>query len=172
MALDFALLLLRVCIGGFMCAHGSQKLFGWFGGRGLSGTLMMMQKQRLRPARFWMWMAILTEVGGGLLFVLGLLDPLGALGLIAAMLMAMVLVTWPRFWGSQGGIEYNLLFIIPALVEALAGPGRYSLDSVLGLALPEPLSFLVGLLLVVVGVVVAVMRREPVASETASPARA
>ncbi len=174
MAFNIGLLILRVTIGLFMCGHGTQKLFGWFGGRGMQGTFGMMSKMRLRPAYLWAWMAVLTEVGGGLLFVLGLLNPLGSLGLIAAMLMAMATVTWPRFWGSQGGIEYNLLFIIPALVEVFTGPGQYALDSALGFALPEPVSFLVGLLLVVIGVAVALSTRQSVPTPTeaiAPPAR-
>lgn len=169
MSIDLALLILRVAVGGLMFAHGAQKLFGWFGGRGLTGTYGMMQKLRLRPAKLWAWMAILSEVGGGLLFVLGLLNPLGSLGLIATMLIAIILVTWPRFWGAQGGFEYNLLFIVPAVVEAISGPGHYSLDALLGLALPAPASFLIGLLLVAIGVGVALATRLP--AENASSAQ-
>jgi len=164
MSIDLALLILRITIGGLIFAHGTQKLFGWFGGRGLAGTHAMIQRQRLRPTWLWMWLAIFSEAGGGLLFALGLLSPLGALGIIAAMLMAMILVTWPRFWGSQNGIEYNLLFVIPAIVEAVSGPGRYSLDALMGLMLPAPASFLVGLLLVLIGIGFALATRLPATS--------
>jgi putative oxidoreductase len=167
MSIDLALLILRVSFGGLMLAHGTQKLFGWFGGSGLDGTRAMIQSQRMRPVWMWMWMAILSEVGGGLSFALGFLNPLGVLGIIAAMCMAMILVTWPRFWGTQNGIEYNLLFIIPAVVEGIAGPGRYSLDAILGVVLPAPASFLIGLLLVAIGLGVALATRLPESKRTA-----
>lgn len=160
MALSIGLLILRLATGLLMFGHGAQKLFGWFGGRGIQGTIGMMNKLHLRPAPVWAWLAALTETVGGLLFALGLLDPLGSLGIIAAMLMAMITVTWPRFWGSQGGLEYNLLFVIPAVVEVFTGAGTYSLDHLLGIALPEPVSFLVGLLLVIIGIGVALFTRQ------------
>jgi putative oxidoreductase len=168
MSVDLALRILRVAIGGLLCAHGTQKLFGWFGGGGLTGTRSMIQSQRMRPVWVWMWMAIFSEAGGGLFFALGLLNPLGSLGMIAAMGMAMFLVTWPRFWGYQNGIENNLLFLIPAVAVAIAGPGRYSLDAVLGLALPAPASFIIGLLLVAIGMGVALATRLPASKLTTS----
>ncbi len=172
MSLDLALLILRVAVGGLLCAHGTQKLLGWFGGDGLAGTHAMIQNQRMHPVWLWMWMAIFSEAGGGLFFALGLLNPLGSLGIIAAMCMAMILVTWPRFWGWQNGIEYNLLFLIPAVVVAIAGPGHYSLDTILGVVFPVPASFFIGLLLVAIGLGVALATRLPVSKRTAPVDRA
>jgi len=172
MSYDIALLVLRVVIGAVMFGHGAQKLFGWFGGYGLAGTSGFFGGQlRLRPATFWTLMAGLSEAGGGLLLVLGLLGPLGSLGIIAAMLMAMILVHWPRFWNTDGGVEYHLVLIASALAVAIAGPGAYSLDAALGIALPAPATLLAGLALVVVGIVVALVTRAPAtASAVPQPA--
>src|SRR5438034_6837554 len=99
MSYDLGILLLRLVVGLLMFGHGSQKLFGWFGGYGFNGTRAFMAGQlRLRPATFWTAMAGLSEAGGGLLLALGLLNPIGSLGVIAAMLMAIALVHWGHLW--------------------------------------------------------------------------
>ena len=167
MSIDLALLILRVGIGGLVLAHGTQKLFGWFGGGGLAGTHTMIQGLRLRPAWLWTWIAILSEVGGGLSFALGFLNPLGALLIFAVMVMSMILVSWPRFWGWQNGIEYNQLFMIPAIAVAISGSGHFSLDVALGLSLPVPLTFIIGMVLMKIGLVVALVTRLPASKQTA-----
>ena len=165
MSYDIGLLVLRLVVGGVMFGHGAQKLFGWFGGYGLAETRAFIGSQfRLRPATFWTLLAGLSEAGGGLLLALGLLGPLGSLGIIAAMLMAIILAHWPRFWNTDGGIEYHLILIASALAVAIAGPGAYSLDAALGIVLPAPASLLAGLALVVVGVVIALITRAPAAA--------
>jgi putative oxidoreductase len=171
MSYDLAALLLRLVIGGLMFGHGAQKLFGWFGGYGLAGTSGYFGGHlRLRPATFWTAMAGLAEAGGGLLLALGLLSPLGSLGVIAAMLMAIILVHWGQLWASNNGIEYHLVLLAAVTAVALAGPGAYSLDAALGIALPAPASFLVGLILVLVGVATALATRAPAGAEAPAPA--
>src|SRR5262249_10503378 len=127
---DLGLLLLRVALGAIMFGHGAQKLFGWFGGSGFAATRALFGGPlRLRPAGLGTLAGGASETGGGIVFALGLCEPLGAVAIIAAMLMAMALVSGRRgFWGMSGGIEPNLLYIVPALAEALTGPGRYALD--------------------------------------------
>lgn len=122
---------------------------------------------RLRPAPAWALIGSLSEAGGGLLVALGLFTPLGTAALVAAMLMALT-VHWPRFFVQDGGIEYALLNLLGALGIAVAGPGVYSLDTVLGLALPEPLTVIVALVLAVVGVGVALATRAPAPAPVAA----
>ena len=153
---DIGLLILRIVLGLTFLGHGSQKLFGWFGGGGVQGTTGMMEKMRLRPAWFWGALATLSEFIGGLLVLLGFLNPIGSLGIIASMLMAIIQVHWSKgFWNTGGGIEFPLMNLTAALALALTGPGAYSLDAVFGTALPEPISILVGLALIVAGVIAA-----------------
>ena len=170
MSYDVGVLVLRLVVGGVMFGHGAQKLFGWFGGYGLAGTSAFFGSQlRLRPATFWTLLAGLSEAGGGLLLALGLLDPLGSLGIIAAMLMAIILAHWGRFWNTENGVEYHLVLIAAALAVAIGGPGAYSLDAALGVALPAPASLLVGLALVLVGVAVALATRAPALQQVHQP---
>jgi len=156
MSFDFALLLLRVVVGLLFVGHGTQKLFGWFGGWGLTGMSGWLASTGMRPAMFWAVMAGLSEAGGGLLLVLGLLNPLGALGITAAMLVAIATVHWGRLWATDNGMELPLVYLVAATTIALAGSGAYSLDAALGIALPMPLAWLGGLVLVVLGVATAV----------------
>jgi putative oxidoreductase len=158
MGYDVALLILRLVVGLLMAGHGAQKLFGWFGGGGLAATAGWLRQARLRPAAFWALMAGLSEFGGGLLFTLGLLSPLGELGIIAAMIMAIVKGHWGKgIWATKGGIELPLTYLIVALALAFTGPGAFSFDALLGIALPQPLTFLAGLAAVIVGVAAALL---------------
>jgi putative oxidoreductase len=148
-------------------AHGGQKLFGWLGGGGLTGTAAMMERIGRRPARLWAAIAGLAEFGGGLLTLFGFLNPLGPLGIIAAMLVAIIEVHWAKgFWNGQGGFEFTLTNLTAALALGLTGPGAYSLDAVLGTRLPMPLTLLVGLVLIVLG---AVVESRALAHPTARP---
>ena len=155
MSTDLGLLILRVVVGLTLAGHGSQKLFGWWGGSGMSGWTQVVQKLRIRPAKPWAWVAALSEFGGGLLLALGLLSPLGSLAITGAMLVAIATVHWPKgFWVTRGGYEFNLTLIASATALAIAGPGAYSIDRALVINLPEPITMLVGAVALAVGVVV------------------
>lgn len=157
---DLGILILRLVLGLVFIGHGAQKVFGWFGGPGLKGTAGMTGKMGFYPTWFWGFMAGLAELGGGVLTFLGLLNPLGSLGIIAAMLIAIFKVHWSKgFWNTKGGIEFPLVNLTAALALGLLGPGLYSLDAALGLKLPEPASLIVGLILVLLGVLVAFISR-------------
>ncbi len=145
-----------------MAGHGAQKLFGWFDGPGLAGIAGWLGSTGMRPASFWAFMAGLSEFGGGLLFTLGLLSPLGNLGMIAVMIMAIIKGHWGKgLWAHKGGWELALTYLVVALALALTGPGAYSLDSVLGITLSEPISIGGGLVLVISGVAVALLGQVP-----------
>ncbi len=164
MSQDLALLFVRIVIGALLVGHGSQKLFGWFGGFGFAGTRGFMGSVlRLRPATFWTGTAIASELGGGLLFASGLLSPFGGLAIVAAMTMAAITAHWPKLWIQDNGLEYVLVLGVVAASVGLAGPGAYSLDNAFGIDLPAPATFLVGLAAVAAGIVTALATRTPLA---------
>lgn len=155
MGLDLGLLIVRVVVGSLYIGHGSQKLFGWFGGGGFKGTTKMMESLGLHPVEFWALLAGLSEFGGGLLLLLGFLNPLGPLGIIAAMTFATAKVHWSKgVWNSKGGFEFPLTMIALSILIAWGGPGAFSLDAILGIALPALPIFIIGI--VVVAIVTAI----------------
>lgn len=153
-----ALLLLRLGLGLTIIGHGVQKLFGWFGGPGLSRVKQGFEKQGFRPVWPWVALAIIGEVGGGLSVALGFLTPLGAAGIFGAMAMATFKSHWKHgFWLSKGGYEYSLMLMITSVAIGLVGPGSYSLDTLFGITFPQSLLFCVlavaALLVVAIGIV-------------------
>jgi putative oxidoreductase len=164
--MDIALLLLRVIVGLLVAGHGSGKLFGWFMGPGLAGFTGWTDSMGLRPARFWAVLGGLAEYGGGMLLVLGLFGPLGSLGIAASMLTAIAKAHWPRIWVTENGMELPLTNLAAAAVVGIAGPGVYSLDALLGTALPGSVA-IAALALTLAGVVAGlVVSRRPVEKET------
>jgi putative oxidoreductase len=130
---EFAVVLLRLVAGLTVAAHGAQKLFGSFGGSGVSGTRTFFSRLGFRTPLLMAVAAGIGELAGGLLFALGLLTPLAALALVVVMLNAIVTVHWRRgFFNSGGGYEYNLLIVATALAVTAVGSGRFSLDAAFG----------------------------------------
>ncbi len=149
MTLSLGLLLIRLVVGLTLAAHGSQKLFGWFGGNGYAKTSGWLQSQGLRPGRFWALVGSLGEFAGGLLFAIGLLTPLAAIALTASMLMAMLKFHWSNgFWNAKHGYEYPLILLVASLAVGLIGPGSYAIDALIGFTLSMPV-FLVLLVIAV-----------------------
>lgn len=127
-----ALLVLRLVFGLLLIGHGTQKLFGWFGGPGLDGIAGWFGSIGFRPARPMAVMAGLGETVGGVLLVLGLLTPLAAAIIIGTLLVAISTHLPKGIWSANGGLELPLLYVTAAVTLAFAGPGTYSLDSALG----------------------------------------
>ena len=154
------MLVLRIVVGATLAAHGAQKVFGAFDGPGMRGFSGMVDRLGLWPVALWAWVAALAELVGGVLLVLGLLTPLAAAAGTGAMLMAIVAVHWPKgFFAAKGGFEFPLSLLGGIVAIALAGPGRYSLDHLAGIALPAPRAALIGLGLGAVGVVAGLATR-------------
>ncbi|HZC78386.1 MAG TPA: DoxX family protein [Ktedonobacterales bacterium] len=136
--MDFALLILRATTGSLVAGHGAQKLFGWFQGPGVQGTSSMMESLALRPGRAWALVAGASEFGGGVLTLLGFLNPVGPVGIMGAMGMATAKVHWGKpIWATSGGAELPVTYMSVAAAIATAGPGKYSLDYVLHTQLPR-----------------------------------
>jgi len=126
-------LLLRVIVGSLFVGHGTQKLFGWFGGAGLSGTAKSMGDAGLQPARANAALAGCAETGGGALLILGLETPLAAASISSVMLTAIRAVHLEKGpWSSNGGYEYPLAVVGTLFALTESGPGRVSLDVLRG----------------------------------------
>lgn len=132
-------LIARTLIGGLFIGHGTQKLFGWFGGPGLTGTEQMMAAIDMRPTRPNAVVAGATETVGGALLAAGLATPLASTGLIGTMVTAIRTVHLKNGpWAANGGYEYNLVLIAGLLALADGDPKDASLDRALGLQLTGP----------------------------------
>lgn len=134
--MNLGLLLLRVVVGGLFIGHGTQKLFGWFGGHGPEGTGQFMASLGYRPGKRHALLAGVAEAGGGLLLVLGLLTPLAAAAIIGVMVNAVVAVHGEKgVWNQNGGAELHVVYSIAAATLVFVGPGSWSIDEAAGLAL-------------------------------------
>lgn len=133
----FSYPLVRVTAGLLLMPHGAQKLFGWFGGYGLTATGEFFGTQLgLHPGILFALMAGLVEFFGGLALVLGLLTRPAALAVTALMGVAVVQVHLANgFFWTAGGYEYPLMWGLVAFAIALNGGGRFSLDRRFGLPL-------------------------------------
>jgi putative oxidoreductase len=116
-------------MGALFIGHGTQKLFGWFGGPGLQGFSGIMERLQLRPPKRHAVAAGLSETAGGALLLLGALTPFATTALTATMATAIRKVHADKGpWVSGGGYEYNLVLIAALTALADHGPGRPSID--------------------------------------------
>ncbi|WP_229858963.1 DoxX family protein [Streptomyces poonensis] len=132
---DLGLLLLRLGTGGVLAAHGTQKLFGWFGGHGLEGTGGWMESIGYKPGKQSALAAGLAETGGGALLALGLATPAAGAAAAGAMAGAAAVHMPNGFFAQEGGYEYAAALGLTATGLAVTGPGRLSLDHASGHAL-------------------------------------
>ncbi len=170
MIADLGLLILRLTVGGLLGGHGSQKLFGWFGGYGIKGTAGFLESMNFKPGHLWAGAAGASEFGGGALTALGFLHPLGPIGTLAAMIVASVTAHAGKpIWAAEGGAELPVTYIASALALALSGPGRFSLDSLFGIRLPR--WFVVSVILVEAALIaVGIYKPSILVSSSAAPA--
>jgi len=165
--MSIGLLVLRVLVGVLFAAHGTQKLFGWFGGYGLQGTGGFFESLGFRPGRVMAAVAGLSELGGGLLLAAGLATPLAAAAIIGVMINA--IFTAKRKAGLFGGYELDLLYAVVAASIAFTGAGAYSLDRVIGWTLQGWQWGVGAIALAVVTAGLALASRKPVAQVAAAP---
>jgi putative oxidoreductase len=133
------LLILRVGLGAVLVAHGLQKLFGWWGGRGLTGFKNSLSDIGYQHADVLTYVAAGGEIAAGVLLVLGLFTPMAAAGALAYLINGVLAgVSEQRKAPPTSGLfpfflpeghEYEITLIGMAAAVILAGPGRYGLDA-------------------------------------------
>lgn len=122
-------LVLRVPVGLILAAHGSQKLFAWFGGYGLEGTGQWMASIGLNPGWLMALLAGSGEFFGGVGLILGLLTRPAAAAAALTLAVAMFWVHWSQgFFLTSKGIEYALALLSATVSLAIMGGGSYALD--------------------------------------------
>ena len=134
---DFTLTIVRLVLGVVFFIHGAQKMLGWFGGFGFSGTMGFFTQQLHVPAPF-AFLAICAEFFGGLGLLVGLLSRVAAFGILCNMVVAVLTVHihngfFMNWTGKQKGegYEYHLLAIALLLVVMIKGAGAFSIDGAL-----------------------------------------
>jgi putative oxidoreductase len=133
MAMATGLLLLRVVVGLALVGHGTQKLFGWFGGHGPRTTGAFFEMLGYRPGVLFAVVAGLSEAGGGSLLAVGFVTPLAGAAVIGVMLNAASTLRDRGPWIINGGWEYTVVLATVGASIALTGPGSISVDHALGL---------------------------------------
>jgi putative oxidoreductase len=131
---DVSSLILRVLLGIVFFPHGAQKLLGWFGGNGFSGTMGFFTDKMGIPVIF-AFLAIMAESLGSVALITGVLTRIAALGIGSVMIVAVLMVHLPHgffmnwFGTQQGeGFEFHILAIAIALALIVKGGGKWSVD--------------------------------------------
>jgi len=134
--------ILRLVLGIVFFAHGAQKMLGWFGGFGFSGTMGYFTGTMHIPAPF-AFLAIAAEFFGGLGLILGFLTRIAAFGIAVNMLVAIATVHlangfFMNWNGTQKGegFEYHLLVLAMTVFLMIRGAGAFSVDRALAVAAP------------------------------------
>ena len=128
----YGLTVLRIFVGIIIAAHGSQKLFGWFGGGGLAGTAQWMESIGLAPGMLMAVLAGGTEFLGGLALIIGLLARPAALGLSFTLLVAIFSVHISNgLFMANNGYEFALALLGGTVAVLIEGAGKLSIDRAL-----------------------------------------
>src|SRR3954468_6254531 len=136
--MDVALLIFRLGVGATLAAHGTQKLFGWFGGGGVEGTAAGMQARGFLPPKQSAVLAGVGETAGGVALALGLATPLGGAAAASTMAAAGAVHHPAGFFATEGGFEYTGVLALAGAAVAISGPSRWSLDHLLGDRFDQP----------------------------------
>jgi putative oxidoreductase len=125
----YMLPLLRAGLGVILIAHGSQKLFGLFGGMGYAGNAALFEKLGYAPGAFWGTLVGCTEFFGGILLVIGLFVRPAAAAVVIFMLFSIQFTAKNGFFWTKGGMEYSILILLVAALFAVRGSGPCALDN-------------------------------------------
>ena len=158
----------RVGLGSVLVAHGTQKLFGWFGGGGIEGTSKGMHAMGFRPAKPSAVMAGLGEAGAGLALALGFGTPAAGAAAATTMGVAASVHAPNGFFATEGGLEYPAVLGLAAASFTIGGPGSFSLDSVTGHVLDRPWMRAVALAVIPTAIAIQVYRRQKALAHDAS----
>jgi putative oxidoreductase len=167
---NLGLLVLRLAVGGSLAAHGTQKLFGWFGGGGLEQTGAMFDQIGFRPGKLNAIAAGLGEAGGGALLAAGLGTPGAGAAAAGTMIVAASMHSENGFFATKGGYEYPAVLGAASIGLALTGPGTLSLDHALGHRLNRNWMRGLALAAVVPAAAAVISRRRQVLAATPPPA--
>jgi putative oxidoreductase len=129
---DLAWLLLRLVVGLNLIPHGMQKAFGAFGGSGMEGFAAGLEKMGYPAPTLLAWLAMLTELVGGVLIALGFLTRPAAAAVLVFMAMALLTHFSRGFFWTSGGFEYPLIWGTAALFFLIRGGGPCSVDRAVG----------------------------------------
>lgn len=135
-SVDTATLIMRAALGVGFVAHGGQKLFGWFGGTGITGTTAFFTGVGLPAPHAFAYVSGIVEFCGGVAIALGFLTIPAAFALIVEMIIAIAAVSFKAgFFVTAQKIGWELnVYLLGLLVAVLiTGPGAWSLDAALGL---------------------------------------
>jgi len=134
---DIATAILRLVLGVIFFAHGAQKMLGWFGGYGFTGTMGFFTGVMHIPAPF-AFLAIAAEFFGGLGLIFGALTRIAAFGIFSNMVVAVAMVHhqfgfFMNWTGAQKGegYEYHLLILAASVFLMIRGAGAVSVDRLL-----------------------------------------
>jgi putative oxidoreductase len=155
----FVLLLVRLVVGGTMIAHGVNH---WIGGGKIAGTARWFSGLGLKQPVLQAWLSVVTEIGAGVLLVLGLLTSLAAAAVISVMLIAGLLAHRKNgFFVFKDGYEYVLVVAVACAALGALGPGRLSVDSAAGITVTgwDGFGIAVGVAVVAVGGMLATFYR-------------
>jgi putative oxidoreductase len=128
--MSYGILLLRLVVGIAFVGHGTQKLFGWFGGYGPKGTGGFFASKGYRAPVVMAVVAGLSEAGGGTLLALGFATPLASAMLAIVMITAIASVTFKKAF--MLGSELEIIYLTIAVSLASIGPRRFSIDRAIG----------------------------------------
>ena len=133
---NIALLASRTVLGSYLAVHGAQKMFGAFGGPGLDAAGKGFHAMGLTPGKPMATLAAASEIGGGLLTVAGIADPIGPVAIAGSMAVASAVHRKAGPMAAKGGYELPAVNLALALALAAAGPGSLKV----GGSLPKQLT--------------------------------